>query len=544
MQGSVIVRTATFAALSMLVGVVQAAGSRSLFWTYPAESTAYETPANWAVGSSTGDPATESPNGADTVRFLRGSCTKTSDNTVVLSADTFVSNFEYRVEGDAGKLTLDLNGHDLCVSNNASISTRAYAPNSLLTIKDGTMRVIGTHKGGTSWGQPNEDYGGFYINRPNSQNMGCSLTVDNATIINDTMLGAAWKWNSLQGYQHYLTFTNGAHWVSSNLNVYATSGTHIRFSGKNTLCSVEDGKFSTGSDSRFNATVDAGADRTFNDGARLVTGIFSPAGGGTYLFDGGVHELWGVSEGATRGAMICSARVILTNGATFATSKKADNHGINLCGTSCLTVSENCAVTSCVQNVSISVGAYPEKTGNGPLGATLELDGGRVEMPWVTFGAATGSSNTVLRIKGPRSLVKQTQDSEWGSARFMKFSFGTQIEFEIPDEGYHDANGTPRAPIYATGCFGSETNAIAKPIGLKLAHRVFDKAHPQETLTLMQATKVTDGKAGHDTRAFYAKLLENVTWENSYHGELTVSEDGKKLLYTAPPKRGLALLVR
>ena len=230
------VLSASFALLATAEGEIPDPGSRSLYWQYPAESTAYETPGNWAVGSQSGELATESPNGKDTVRFYRASCTAASVNTIVLSQDAFVSNFIYNVEGDAGSLTVDLNGYELCVSNNATINTRSYAANSMLTIRDGTFRVVGKHKGGTTWGAPNEDYGGFYINRPNSQNMGGCLTVDNAKILSDTTIDPAWKWVALQGRHHYLTFTNGAELVSSNLAVTADSGAHILFSGKNTLC--------------------------------------------------------------------------------------------------------------------------------------------------------------------------------------------------------------------------------------------------------------------------------------------------------------------
>ena len=531
----------SFALSAVADGEIVDLGSRSLYWQYPAESTAYESPDNWAVGSQSGEPATESPNGKDTVRFYRASCTAASVNTVVLSQDAYVSNFIYDVEGDAGSLTVDLNGYELCVSNNATINTRSYAANSMLTIRDGTFRVVGKHEGGKTWGAPNEDYGGFYINRQNHQNKGGCLTVDNAKILSDTTIKPAWRWVALQGRHHYLTFTNGAEWVSSNLAVTADSGAHILFSGKNTLCSVQDGKFNTGSDSYFNAALGAGATMTFNDGARLVTGIFRPSSSGTFLFDGGVHELWGVSEGATRGAMVCSSTVILTNGAAFATSKKTNNNAIKVESGAFLKLSENCVITSCQDNCSFTLGEYSTCVEVGP---TVEVDGGMIRMPWINVGLNAQGSNSILRIKGPKSLVKQTSGTEWGSDREMRFSYGARIEFEIPAEGYHDENGTPRAPIQATGCFGSLSSDISRPIGIKLSHRTYDRAHPQETLTLMSATKVTDRVAGHDTRAFYEKLLENVFWENAYHGELSVSEDGKSLLYTAPPKRGLMLILR
>lgn len=53
------VLSASFALLATAEGEIPDPGSRSLYWQYPAESTAYETPGNWAVGSQSGEPATE-----------------------------------------------------------------------------------------------------------------------------------------------------------------------------------------------------------------------------------------------------------------------------------------------------------------------------------------------------------------------------------------------------------------------------------------------------------------------------------------------------
>ena len=53
-------------------------------------------------------------------------------------------------------------------------------------------------------------------------------------------------------------------------------------------------------------------------------------------------------------------------------------------------------------------------------------------------------------------------------------------------------------------------------------------------------------QAASDSRAVFETLMANVTWTDNpnRHGKLSVSEDGKSLVYTADLRQGLAVVIR
>ena len=549
---SKILMVTMLAAAFILSAAADNSVSRNLVWGYPAYSTAFAEPSNWYLATGehqsvvvSDEHPDSSPGFADTVRFYsRGGVTSAAaDNTVTLSGNGAVSNFIYVVTADSGKLTIDFARYTLDVTGEVHFLTRSYASSSMLCLKDGTLRQFGTWTGKKSqWGEMEESYPGIFLNRQNAQNSGGNVTFDNMTVDARSGRTPEFRWNTLQGHTHHLIFTNGTQFLCNNL-IIVPSTTEVFVGGEDTRIAVDDGVYNAGDHSLFSLTMDAASRVAFADGATLCAGQLRVGGSGTLVFDGGRHELLAGNHWGDVGTLVAEGgTVILTNGASVAYARKMENYGVIVRNGATLIVGEGCSLTNARDNCWFRAGSvgggYSSK-----FGSTTVVDGGTILASWVDFGCKEALSNHVLRIKGPQSYIAQTKSTEWGSARAMSFNYGAGIEFEFPAEGYHDANGVSRAPIKAAGCFGSTAGTVARPIYIKLNTRAFDRAHPEESLTLMQATAKTDNKS-HDTSAFYAKLLENIVWENAYHGELTVSEDGKSLLYTAPPKRGLMLIFR
>ena len=167
------------------------------------------------------------------------------------------------------------------------------------------------------------------------------------------------------------------------------------------------------------------------------------------------------------------------------------------------------------------------------------VDGGTLKFPQVIIGSSGEDyADNILKLVGPLSRVEQTQGMLWGSPTGMAFNYGTKVVFEIPAEGYHDADGVARAPVYTAGAFRSTTTENCRPIGLELATKAFDRANPKKSVTLLQAAS--------DSRTVFDQLMANVTWTDNpnRHGALSVSEDGKSLVYTADFRQGLAVIIR
>ena len=187
---------------------------------------------------------------------------------------------------------------------------------------------------------------------------------------------------------------------------------------------------------------------------------------------------------------------------------------------------------------------------NGSLGipndytpCTLVIDNGTVKSSTVTFGGSENFTNGVLRIGGSLSRFETTADYT-----DICFNFGTKVIFDIPKEGYRDSDGNLRSPLYAKGVFRSTTTDTCRPLSLELKTKEFDKANPQKSITLMnswiEATTVYSVR--YYTKDVFDTLTNNVTFVDSAKnpGTLSISEDGKSLIYTAPAPMGLLISVR
>ena len=104
---------------------------------------------------------------------------------------------------------------------------------------------------------------------------------------------------------------------------------------------------------------------------------------------------------------------------------------------------------------------------------------------------------------------------------------GAKLSLTVPE----DVGGA--VPLTVFG--GITADAAA---GLVLDARAFGKNHPEESITLIECEK--------DSAAALQRLADNITFVNTgktRQGAVAVV-DGKKLVYTAPHKPGMAIIIR
>mgnify|MGYP004637893095 FL=1 len=501
-------------------GETAAATPRNLKWAYAGE--AFESPANWTWAAELAGDVTTGPGAADRVLFTGANV----DTTVRLNGDAVVSNFIYEASSK-GATTVDLAGHTLTVTNNMSVKSDAkVVDTSALTFKDGAVRVTGSAEGTTTYGQPNENAGGFFLNRAYNDYAGVNLTFDHATLDvvkapKDSALKVKKSWGTSR-----IRLLNGSAWNLTSFLLVNDRSCAIEVLAENSALAL-----------RGNLSLEgSGSCRlTFRENAALQVGALRSHGrtgaGAAILLDGGEHTLGRTENNGDNGSCSLSwTDVVISNKAVLAATST-----LSIRSASSLTVCDGAQLTT---PDTLSIGHQAWKTAVYFGDSSLVVDDGMVAVGYLTFGDIELYSNNCLRVVGPLSRVEQTQGKLWGSPSCMAFNYGTQIAFEIPAEGYHDADGVARAPVYTAGAFRSTTTESCRPIGLALATKAFDRANPKKAVTLLQAAS--------DSRAVFEQLMANVTWTDNpnRHGALSVSEDGKSLVYTADLRQGLAVIIR
>ena len=273
----------------------------------------------------------------------------------------------------------------------------------------------------------------------------------------------------------------------------------------------------------------------FREGGTLEAGQIRARGDMSFLFDGGNHVLHGALNWGDNGALrLDGGFVAVANAATLELRSN-----VKIQNGAQFSVQAGGRAVCEKENTDFSVGAKYGSTDNKVGQCMVLVDGGTLKFPQVIIGSSGEDyADNILKLVGPLSRVEQTQGMLWGSPTGMAFNYGTKVAFEIPAEGYHDADGVARAPVYTAGAFRSTTTETCRPIGLELATKAFDRANPKKSVTLLQAAS--------DSRDVLEKLMANVTWTDNpnRHGALSVSEDGKSLVYTADFRQGLAGVIR
>lgn len=528
----------------------ETAAPRNLKWAYAGE--AFEAPANWTWAAEPAGDITTGPGEKDAVRFWGlATANAGAENTVRLAADVSVSNFNYDVQRASGKLVVDLGGKALTVLGNMNLTTdRANLNTDGITFRDGTVRVTGSATGtANQYSQKYEDYGGFYVNLPGDSYEGLNCTLDNAVLdISSTNLPMA-AYHSTGGVlgssgafcrTNHFTLVNGSE-IRANRFTFdvqrINAPTHAIVDVKNSKMTIYD-EAKIGAQT-FNVLICQGGgslDMLFREGGTLEAGQIRARGDMSFLFDGGNHVLRGaLNWGDDEALYLSGSRLTVANGAILDIQR-----GAKIQNGTVVEVRGNASLSSTKANAAFSVGMRYNAPSTAAGLCTLLVDGGIVSFPQISFGSHFVSSDgtqietywdNCLRVVGPLSRVEQTQTG-------MAFNYGTKVVFEIPAEGYHDADGVARAPVYTAGAFRSTTTEGCRPIGLALATKAFDRANPKKSVTLLQAAS--------DSRAVFEQLMANVTWTDNpnRHGALSVSEDGKSLVYTADVRQGLAVIIR
>ena len=493
---------------------------RHLSWTYAGE--AFEDPAGWTWTETSSEPILSGPGAADRVFFGKTAV----DKTVRFNVDAVVSNFI--VEATAiGGTTFDLANHTLTVSNNMSLKCEGTLKASdgtplgipQLTFRDGTINVVGTAKGGEPVnGQPPESAGGFFLNRLYDSYAGINVCFERVALeVASSPNMSRVRLQKGYGKTSRIHLKDGASWALPSFNVVNDVSEPLE------IC-VEDSVFKVGS----NITVNGeGVCRwLFTAGANLQVGALRSFGrsaaGLSFVFDGGTHTLGYTEDYGDNGSCSLSyTDVVVSNGAEVVAQSV-----LSIRSASTITVCDGASLST-PQTARIGHHAYQ----NVCFGdSALVVDNGMASFGSLEIGSFARYSNNCVRVIGPTSRVEVK-----GSAQF---NYGATVAFAIPAEGYHDAAGVARAPIFAQGKFGTTTTENCRPISLELKTRAFDRANPKASVELLRATG--------DSSAAFTALLANVVFVDNprNHGEVSVSEDGKALVYTAPLRSGLAVIVR
>ncbi len=495
-------------------------------WLYPTEDTDFATAANWTwVDSSISDDITTGPGKDDTARF--SSINPIGEDCVItLNADTTVSNFIYEVD-TAPATTVDLGSHTLTISNNFSIKNGLSGiSNSRLTFKNGAIEVPGSAKGTDYYGQPGDDYSGFFANRMQDMTAGFNIVFDNASlIVTNAVKESILQAKALGDKTSYICLTNGASWTLSSLKV-ASSGdektpVEMTMSGENTSLKVLK-TFTLGTSGHIALTVQGGASL---DVLGISTTWSQNASSNILItLNGGQHKFGDAQNSGDNGSFTLSkTEVVATNKAEIVANGK-----ISFRSSSLFKVCDGAKVTTS-ESVAVGHQAHGDNSLWGT--STLEIDGGTISANSFTFGQMAKYSNNWLRVVGPLSYME--------SQNAVYFNYGTKVAFEIPEGGYCDENGAARVPVVSkNNAFTMTTDESCDPLSLKLTTKAFDKKHPKTSITLIKAEKSS-------TDALKT-LAENVTFVDSAKnpGTVTVSDDDKSLIYTAPAPMGFVISVK
>ena len=104
---------------------------------------------------------------------------------------------------------------------------------------------------------------------------------------------------------------------------------------------------------------------------------------------------------------------------------------------------------------------------------------------------------------------------------------GAKLKMTLP----FGANVTNTVPLTVLGAVAADAGA-----GLVLDAQAFGKKHPQESITLIECEK--------DSSAALSTLAANISFDDtSRQGSLAVV-DGVRLVYTAPQKSGMTIVVQ
>ncbi len=513
---------------------------RSLKWLYPTEDTDFATVANWGWVDSTKTDTIESAPGEDDSVTFSATTAAQSDiiaRNLTLSSDTTISNFTF--EASRGAFTVNLGSKTLTACGIMDFKQdRATLNRDSITFMNGLIYV---KKGGR-----------FISNTVTWQYRGLDLNFDNVSI--DCLESSTPTFNIYSTGIEGGAYARTNHFVLANNSELKADYFKINVSNQNAPCyaevEVKDSKLTIydeakSSTATLNATWFTSSDKLdvkFKGASSLDTGMLIVNGKGTSLsLNGGSHTLrYAENYGENGSLYLINGIMEVTNNASLLISKGASR----VQGGATLSVCDGGQFTT-VSTLSISTPFSNNSLGlaNDYTPSTLIIDNGTLESSTITFGGSANFTNSVLKIGGSLSRLETTADYT-----LINFNYGAKVVFEIPADGYYDADKNARAPVYAKGIFNSTTTDSCRPISLELKTKEFDKANPQKSITLMNSwiDAMNVGATRCYTKDVFATLTNNVTFVDSAKnpGTLSISTDGKSLIYTAPAPMGLLISVR
>ena len=112
---------------------------------------------------------------------------------------------------------------------------------------------------------------------------------------------------------------------------------------------------------------------------------------------------------------------------------------------------------------------------------------------------------------------------------------GSQVRFVLPEDGFAVA---PVSVAGGVSIIADENDYAVDPVRLVIDANAFGKKHPKETVTLIEcATASAESLQRLADNLVFARTLDR------FQGKVTVA-DGKRLVYTAPAKLGVTIVIR
>lgn len=476
-------------------------------------------PASWSTNKTQtraellGSPAVDrAPGEHDTAYFYRMSVT--ADRRLRLEEDAVISNFLYEVDAaaDPGNLEFDLQGHTLTVMNGMNLKKPIEHTNGVFTIKNGSIDIIGTNVGTTTWGQWNDDHSGFFINKKQHDGGVIDLTLDNVRLsvtnwvtyknengglVYSTPCAIKMKQsrNVFPLRKGHVVVKNGGVIDMPQLGIVGGSGMAgavIKVTGAgsallatNTAWDVmHDGEAvwngvglitlgSSTDDIRkvvTKTTVDNVEISITNDvpvayeetrkvlivenGAELHAHQMNLEHGAYVVFDGSTNTVgggynWGYTGTVKTGST--SPNHHANNAFLCVTNNALLLTGGNGNGVARLSFSGRSKMKVCDGGVVSNVAEYAwYRFGQYAPDTVVEVDGGTISSAWISFGSENGNGANVNCRLAVRGARARIEGigDIFNEPGKMFFNDGASIDIEIPAEGFHDESGNARAPIY------------------------------------------------------------------------------------------------
>lgn len=505
-----------FAVIAGLTLTALTAVADDYFWNN-AEGGSWSTISNWKLGTAgAGGDATELPGEDDTVYFCTG------EYTISLSADTRVGKLtlENRDRNPACTVHFQLNGHALTTADTTLVDGDVSHGWATMTFTNG---CVYSEKGMTVGQQNNASWRGVLQLDDVICAVTNNLTVQGATPQLIIRNGACVSCGAIGGQVKRLADSVTIEGAGTAVDITADAS----FAGPHRVCIKED------------AFVRSSKNISFGGYYQDVTDKFGPS----VVIDHAIVTNTGVKTSLNIGQETLTTTVILTNNAQLSSF----GYGYIGCSRENSGYIGHSNRLEIVEGSSADFNGWESATTRTCDGLTLGTSISRGNVLYVKNGmykarflVVSGKPNGVdnwVHVAGTNSLVKTIAGHYTGYS--MRVSAGSGIRFDIGKEGYC------QTPIQITGSNAKFVSQHSTDEGyesygarLVLDCKEFDLLHPEERLTLITAQA--------DSSTGFQDLIDNCTFLHTAGnpGSLTIENGGKSLVYTAPKKRGLMLILR